>query len=129
MSPSGCNTAVISEDIARKYFGDEDPLGKRFRFGNDEEYTITGVIASPENSHLKINFLLSYATLVQQWGDYFETAWGWYDFYNYIKLAPGADPAMLETKLPDFIAEVFVRDVLRDDRRVGFIERRLPVAL
>ncbi len=98
------NTAVVSEEIARKYFGDEDPLGQRFRFGNREEYTITGVIASPEHSHLKINFLLSYPTLVQLWGEYFETAWGWYDFYNYIKLAPGADPAALEAKFPDFIA-------------------------
>jgi len=98
------NTAVISETTARKYFGDEDPLGKRFRFGNDEEYTITGMIASPEHSHLKFDFLLSYATLTQQWGESFETAWGWYDFYNYIRLAPGADPAALEAKLPDFIA-------------------------
>ena len=97
-------TAVISEETARKYFGDEDPLGKRFRFGSREEYTITGVMASPENSHLKFDFLLSYSTLTQLWGDFFETAWGWYDFYNYIQLTPGADPAALEAKLPEFIA-------------------------
>ena len=98
------NTAVLSTDIARKYFGDADPIGRTIRFGSEETYTVTGVIKSPENSHLKIDFLLSYPTLVQLWGEDFDTAWGWYDFYNYIRLAPGADPEALEAKLPDFVA-------------------------
>lgn len=97
------NTAVVEVETARKYFGDDDPMGKRIRLGNNEEYTITGIIESPENSHLKFTFLMSYSTLVQQWGDGFETAWGWYDFYTYLRLAPGTDIEAFEAKFPDFV--------------------------
>jgi putative ABC transport system permease protein len=97
------NTAVIEEETARKYFGTENPIGKRFKFGNNEEYEITGIIRSPENSHLKFTFLLSYPTMVAIVGRNFEEAWGWYDFYNYVQLKPGADPKDLEAKFPAFV--------------------------
>jgi len=104
------NTAVISEETAFKYFGNEDPIGKRFQFGNEEEYEIRGVIASPEKSHLKFTFLLSYPTLVQLWGEDFDNAWGWYDFYTYIKLNPASNPDALEAELPAFINRQTGRD-------------------
>ncbi|MDH4058669.1 MAG: ABC transporter permease, partial [Cyclobacteriaceae bacterium] len=63
------NTAVVEEKTARKYFGEEDPVGKRIRFGSNEEYEITAVMRSPENSHLKFSFLFSYPTLVTLWGE------------------------------------------------------------
>lgn len=97
------NTAIVEKQTARKYFGDADPVGKRIKFGDREEYEITGVMESPENSHLKFSFLLSYPTLVTLWGKEFDTAWGWYDFYNYALLKPGSDPKALEAKLPAFI--------------------------
>jgi putative ABC transport system permease protein len=106
------NTAVISVETARKYFGDEDPIGKRFKFGNNEEdfYHIVGVAESPENSHLKFTFLLSYVTMYtwDGWGEttmkeVVETNWGWYDFYNYVRLKPGADPEAVNAKFPEFI--------------------------
>jgi len=97
------NTAVISEEIAKKYFKEENPIGKRIHFGAEEDYEITGIIRSPENSHLKFNFLLSYSTLTQIIGEDFENAWGWYDFYTYIKVREDADIAGLEAKFPAFI--------------------------
>ena len=97
------NTAIVEKQTARKYFGDADPVGKRIKFGDREEYEITGVMESPENSHLKFSFLLSYPTLVTLWGEQFENAWGWYDFYNYALLKPGSDPKALEAKFPAFI--------------------------
>lgn len=97
------NTAIIEEETARKYFGVTDPIGKRIRFGDQEEYEITGVMRSPENSHLKFTFLLSYPTLVTLYGEGFNNAWGWYDFYNYLLLKPGSDASALEAKFPAFI--------------------------
>lgn len=97
------NTAVIEKKTARKYFGNESALGKRIRVGTREEYEIRGVVESPENSHLKFTFLLSYSTLVNLWGKDFNEAWGWYDFYNYLQLKPGTDIAALEAKFPAFI--------------------------
>ena len=97
------NTAVVEKETARKYFGNESPIGKRIRVGTREEYEIRGVVESPENSHLKFTFLLSYPTLVNLWGKDFNEAWGWYDFYNYLLLKPGTDIAGLEAKFPAFI--------------------------
>jgi putative ABC transport system permease protein len=104
------NTAVIEEVTAKRHFGDQDPIGKRIRFGNSEEYEITGVIKSPENSHLKFTFLFSYKTYprlnpnmtVRNW----EEGWGWYDFYTYVQLKPGTDPAALDAKFPDVVKKL-----------------------
>ncbi len=104
------NTAIIERKTARKYFGAVSPVGKRIKFGGNEEYEITGVIESPENSHLKFTFLFSYPTLVTLWGEQFNNAWGWYDFYNYALLKPGADPKALETKFPAFIKKYGERE-------------------
>ncbi|MDN5200157.1 ABC transporter permease [Fulvivirgaceae bacterium BMA10] len=104
------NTAVIAEGVVKKYFGEEDPVGKRIKFGNDEDYEITGIIKSPENSHLKFNFLLSYPTLVNLWGEQFDNAWGWYDFYTYIKVVPGSSISGLQEKFPEFINKYSERE-------------------
>jgi putative ABC transport system permease protein len=121
------NTAVVEEATARKYFGDENPIGKRIRFGNNEEYEITGVIKSPENSHLKFNFLFSYTTYPKFWPEMtsedWENRWGWYDFYNYIQLKPGADPKALEAKFPGFIEKNGREDEVK---RTKFSLQHLP---
>ena len=53
------NTVVLSESIAKKYFGDEDPLNKSMEIGG-ESWKVTGIIKDvPENTHLKFNILLS----------------------------------------------------------------------
>jgi putative ABC transport system permease protein len=121
------NTAVIEEQTARKYFGSQSPIGKRIKFGNDEEYEITGVISSPENSHLKINFLFSYVTYPKLWpqmtNNDWEENWGWYDFYNYVQLKPGSDPNQLENKFTQFIKK---HGGEGDSTRIKFSLQHLP---
>jgi putative ABC transport system permease protein len=97
------HTALIEKETAKKYFGAQNPIGKRIKFNGTEDYEITGIIESPENSHLKFTFLLSYPTLVTLWGKHFDEAWGWYDFYNYVLLKPDSDPSAFQAKMPDFI--------------------------
>ena len=63
------NTAVLSLEAALRYFGDEDPVGQRITFNRDEEYTITGVVDVPENTHLGFDFVFSYSSLLQVWSD------------------------------------------------------------
>lgn len=98
------NTVVITEDVAKKYFGQEEPIGKILKFGNDDLMKVTGVAANvPANSHFKFDFLVSYATLNNQTRDEngnaaSETAWGWYDFNTYVLLQPGTDPLAFEQK-------------------------------
>jgi putative ABC transport system permease protein len=104
---------IISEEVARKYFGSENPLGKTLSVhssGNTRPLEVTGVFKDyPSNSHLKLSVLVSYPTYSQVIGSYgnpkdvLETSFGWTDFYTYILLRQGADPKRLAAKLPAFI--------------------------
>lgn len=103
---------IISQSMAKKYFGSQDPIGKqllRRDEGDPQSYVITGVFKDyPANSHLDIKYLVSYKTLskiVTANGDTTnatETSFGWYDFYAYLQLKPGTDWRQLEAKLPAF---------------------------
>lgn len=97
------NTAVISTEAARKYFGDQNPLGETVIFGSDEAYTITGVAESLSTSHFQFDFLFSYHTLAQMWDMELSTSWASLDFLTYVKLRPDADPSVLEAALPAFV--------------------------
>ena len=100
------HTAVIEEQTAKKYFGEEDPVGKRITMGSFdglEEFEIRGVFRCPENSHLKMSIVFSYPSLIAIWGEGAHTFWDWYDFQTYVQLRPGSDPQALEAKLPAFV--------------------------
>jgi len=103
---------IISESLAKKYFGTTDVVGKSLQVRSNsapESYLISGVFKDyPKNSHLIIDYLVSYNTLRKiltaegDKGDRANTAWGWYDFYTYIQLKPGTDPQKFQAKLPAF---------------------------
>ena len=102
---------VITESFARKYFGDENPLGKTLRLQdddfNDERCEVTGVVQDPpDNTHLKFDALVSYSTLFAR-GERaparYDQSWQRKDMYTYILTREGADPAALEAKLPALI--------------------------
>lgn len=104
-------TMVISETTARKYFGNESPIGKRLRLKdddfNDENCVVTGVFEDvPENTHLKYDVLISTPTLYNRFDGAmtrYNTGWVRKDFYSYIKVADGTDIASLEAKLPAMV--------------------------
>jgi putative ABC transport system permease protein len=103
---------VISESMAKKYFGNGEAMGKSLTVrdpGSLRTYQVTGVFKDyPKNSHLVVDYLVSYSTLgktLQLQGDTSnatETSWSWYDFYSYLQLKPGTDYKKLELKLPAF---------------------------
>lgn len=92
-------TIVISESTAKKYFGTSNALDKVLVI-NEMPLKVTGVFKDvPPNSHLKFDMLISFTTAGEKWG---YTEWGWPEFYNYVMLAPGADPKKVEARLPAF---------------------------
>ena len=103
---------IISESMSKKYFGNAEALGKSLTVrdpGSLQTYQVTGVFKDyPKNSHLIVDYLVSYSTLgklLRLDGDTSnatETSWGWYDFYSYLQLKPGTDHKKLESKLPAF---------------------------
>lgn len=51
------NSLVITDKIAEKYFGKEDPMGKVLNFNNRQNFTVTGVVRVPANSHLRFDII------------------------------------------------------------------------
>jgi len=111
------NKIIVSQTMARKYFGTTDVIGKILQSHGDgrakpDVYQITGVFKDyPKNSHLIIDYLVSYETLrkaLKEQGDKEDsanTAIGWYDFYVYIQLKPGTDLQAFQAKMPAFAAK------------------------
>ncbi|ELR72880.1 hypothetical protein C900_00841 [Fulvivirga imtechensis AK7] len=93
------NSVVISQEVAQKFFGDEDPLGKTLRFGFSTERVVTGVLGKiPSNSSYTFDCIAPLsATLVrEQLGD---NLWRGSFCDSFIKLRAGADPDQLRPQL------------------------------
>lgn len=97
------HSVVITESMAKKYFGSEDPLGKILRIGNDQDYAVTGVVKDiPWNSHFTFNMLRSFETLYKEKSVNDDR---WFDvrFYGYLLLGEQTDAGELDQKLPAFV--------------------------
>jgi putative ABC transport system permease protein len=101
-------SVVISESVAKKYFGDKDPLNKTLISNGSFPLKVTGVFADPpENSHIKFNVLF----LFDGWGN--NDNWTWPEWYTYVLLAPGTDIKKLEAKFPAFI-DKYLGDIQKE---------------
>jgi len=87
---------VLTESMARKYFGDEDPMGKIINSDNRQDLIVTAVVRDvPRNSHFHFDFLES----IVGRQDVQSPVWYFNDYYTYILLRQGASPKALEEKL------------------------------
>lgn len=105
---------VITESMARKYFGRTDAAGEQI-FLNKDAYHVSAVIADlPPNTHLKYLFLISHSTLTQIKPWYKEDSWNGNNEYTYLLMAPGTDLAAFNKKLFDRSASL--KDKIEADR-------------
>lgn len=107
---------VITQSVAKKYFGDQDPLGKTIKiystFGADD-FKVTGVIKDyPENSHIYFTMLGSYKTMEHyiSWIN----EWGTNSLGTYVLLKKGASAANVDGKFPQFLKSVMPKDQWSD---------------
>lgn len=92
---------ILTEEIAEKYFGKKDPIGRTLRIKNEEDpYTITGIAKRmPENSHFKFNILGSLSSLEKIRGDLH--TWMGFNYYTYLKIRGEYDATALTEKYYD----------------------------
>ena len=106
-------TAVLTEDIASKYFGKSDPVGRSIQI-NGRDFEITGVIAkSPVNTHLKFSIIGSYNHIennipenIPEW-----QLWNVLTTYTYVKLRSDIEPDAFEMQIRH-LPEKYVKEDL-----------------
>jgi len=96
------NSIVVSESLANKYFGDEDPIGKTLKVWGYEDFVVSGVMGNRSNSHLKVDILVPLEKLKQWWPGSDE--WNnWVDHNTYVLLQKYADVAEAENKIIELV--------------------------
>ena len=98
---------VLTESTAKKYFGNEDPMGKVVEGiggrANDGQYTVTGIMKDvPQNSHFSFDVLLSMSSFYQTRPEIFDS-WGYVDFYTYFLVSDNFDVDAFQSKMPAFL--------------------------
>ncbi len=98
------HSVVLTESYAKKYFGEEDPIGKILRLDNREDYKVTGVIRDiPGNTHFPINMLLSFESFYVS-NPRLKGNWlGDFEIHTFVLLKEDYDYKELEKKLPAIV--------------------------
>jgi putative ABC transport system permease protein len=99
-------TVVLSEDLAKRYFGNTDPIGRTISIDKDT-FEVKGVLDKlPDHFHLDFNYLMSLpsAGISKERME----IWTWHQFYTYVKLRPGTDVAQLGKKFQAHIKKEIV---------------------
>jgi putative ABC transport system permease protein len=101
-SLSNSSSIVITASTAKKYFGDDNPLGKILKVDQTNNMVVTGVIEDvPEYSQIKFDMMASYAMMPRS----LTRAWNSSNDYSYILLKPGADRESVAKQMTNYITK------------------------
>ena len=89
---------VISEAMAIKYFGNEDPIGKTIRKDHKDDLTVSAVMSNVKNSHLDFDFVIPMAFLARTNDDLKNLVWDNFNYFTYFNIREGADLSTLPTR-------------------------------
>ncbi len=103
-------TLIINESTAKKFFGNDDPLGKVLTVGDKNDFRVTGIIRDiPANTHFHFDVLASMQS--HPWIRRAEdNVWSGVVFHTYLKLRKGASAKELEQKIRSYL-DTFPADV------------------
>lgn len=94
---------VLTESMAKKYFGREDPVGQMLKMDYDN-YKVTGVMEDvPENSHFRFACLISFSTWSRNNKDAEDRGWFWNGFHTYVLLHDAQSADKVRAKMKDFL--------------------------
>lgn len=101
---------ILTESLAQKMFGDQDPVGQPVMIHNRDAFIVTGVIEdAPSNSSFQYTFLTPMTSSAQYVREMKGDQWNNYDYYTFLKLSPQVTAQTLENKLPQLI-ETYQKD-------------------
>jgi putative ABC transport system permease protein len=112
-SPSPA-ASCSAQELAKKYFGDADPMGQMMKWDNAMDVQVTGILGEiPRNSHIHFEGLVSMGTILQFWKNIERNNWVWNPCWTYVRLKEGITKAEVERVFPDFIQKYYP-DFLKD---------------
>ena len=120
---SNGNDAVISREIASKYFGDENPIGKMIEIDNEYQFIVSGIMEDfPGNTHLDFTIALPLSLY-----DEFEWFGNWWSnsLNTYVKVPTPEIAGNLNGNLDQFMEKYFGEDFVRSGNKVGLELERL----
>ncbi len=102
---------IMTQTAAKRYFGDEDPMGKTLSVEADTTiYTVTGLLEDiPVNSHFHFELLGSLGSIRNSRS----TNWLNHNFYTYISVVPGTDVELLSEKI-NGIVEKYIGPLIQE---------------
>ncbi|MBX2973995.1 MAG: ABC transporter permease [Flavobacteriales bacterium] len=99
---------VLSQELAKKYFGDADPMGQLMKWDNSMDVQVTGILGEiPRNSHIRFEGLVSMGTILQFWKNIERNNWVWNPCWTYVRLKEGIMKAEVDRIFPDFIHKYY----------------------
>ncbi len=101
------NTIVLTQKLAEKYFGSEDPMGKVLKFEGQFDLKVTGVMADIKHpTHIPFEGLISMRTAYLM-NPHLDKNWVWNPAWTYILFKEGVSPKELEAQFPNFIKKYY----------------------
>jgi putative ABC transport system permease protein len=91
------HSAVLTDEVAQKLFGEEDPIGKILHIRNMPDVMVSAIIKDHKDSHLRFSIILPFS-LYREMGINIDN-WGQYNYTTYVQLKENADPAAFGAKI------------------------------
>ncbi len=109
----GRNSVLLSLDIAKKYFGEEDPIGKTIKLNNERLLKVTGVFdESISNSHLPLKIVFPFHAFEVPFGYPVDLDnWSWASFHTYVSIAENTSIEALEQKIAGFVKQTLPESI------------------
>lgn len=103
----GPGKIVLTRSMARKYFGNDDPLGKSLIIDGNQNYAVTGIVEDVhDNSQIKFDFLASFVNLdVSKTEEWFSA-----NYFTFLLLEKGTDIGDLDNKIDTYMKEVSIKE-------------------
>jgi putative ABC transport system permease protein len=109
------NSIVLTETVAKKYFGAKVAMGQVINFNNNYNLKVTGIVKDPPgNTHLPLRYMVSFETIKKELGGMLTAFYAIGGAFTYIVTPPGYDVADIGKRIPDFIKKNWGEEIAKD---------------
>ena len=96
---------LLTTEMAGKYFGDTEPLGKTITVNGKYEFIVTGVLERQLNSHFGYDFIIPFETNIDRFRGPTGSSWNSNSFFTYVQIDSATDYKETESKITDFMRD------------------------